>query len=133
MCISVIQRNWFWGYAVSSAFWIASVGSTIAISINSGIELELTEPDAHAADIYIKPWTRIGPYIIGIVTGYCYHRFKEAKKRMPILLVTTMWVISFAVGMSVIYGLAHYLIDEEKPTCAAEVIYLSFSRFVVKD
>ena len=49
------------------------------------------------------------------------------------LLVTTMWVISFAVGMSVIYGLAHYLIDEEKPTRAAEVIYLSFSRFVVKD
>ena len=128
--MTFLQHNWFWGYAVSCLFWIASVGSTIAISINNKGGIMLLDGGTNFQDIYIKPWTRIGPYIIGMATGYCFYRFKDAKKRIPTLLVIIMWVISFVVGVSVIYGLAHYYIDDEKPTRAAEVIYLAFSRFV---
>ena len=24
-------------------------------------------------DVYVKPWCRIGPYVVGIVTGYLLH------------------------------------------------------------
>ena len=37
------------------------------------------------ADIYVKPWTRIGPYIIGFLTGYILYK-TECKIRIPKVL-----------------------------------------------
>ena len=32
--------------------------------------------------IYIKPWTRIGPYVVGFYTGYLLYK-TECKLKMP--------------------------------------------------
>ena len=37
--------------------------------------------------IYDKPWTRAGPYIIGMITGYLIHRYlREAAKKVVFLV-----------------------------------------------
>lgn len=37
-------------------------------------------PDPHYNDYYGKPWTRIGPYLIGIVFAMMYENFKDGVK-----------------------------------------------------
>ena len=34
------------------------------------------------ADIYDKPWARIGPYVVGFLTGYILYK-TECKIRIP--------------------------------------------------
>ena len=33
-------------------------------------------------DIYIKPWCRVGPYAVGIVTGYLLHVSERNPRRL---------------------------------------------------
>ena len=78
--------------------------------------------------IYIKPWTRIGPYVIGIVTGYLLHDARQTDKRLGRVTVWVWWIASTAVALALVYGLSDYYADGTTPSKAADVIYLTFSR-----
>ena len=34
------------------------------------------------ADVYVKPWCRIGPYIVGIMVGYLLHITDKQKPKI---------------------------------------------------
>lgn len=70
------QLNEIVGYIVSAVFWLTSMGVTIGITSSGHYGLMILDMGDGFADIYIKPWTRIGPYIIGMVAGYLLYKYR---------------------------------------------------------
>lgn len=61
------------------------------------------EPFALFDQLYDKPWSRVGPYIIGMATGYLL--FKIDNYKCHPLLVILGWLTSLACFLSLVYGL----------------------------
>uniref|UniRef100_A0A7M5WUW7 Nose resistant-to-fluoxetine protein N-terminal domain-containing protein n=1 Tax=Clytia hemisphaerica TaxID=252671 RepID=A0A7M5WUW7_9CNID len=59
---------------------------------------------AYQQYIYFKPWTRIGPYILGIVLGYVLFYKKTIKGRFAILFYFLGWLVAIGLGFAVVYG-----------------------------
>ncbi|XP_076091676.1 nose resistant to fluoxetine protein 6-like [Mytilus galloprovincialis] len=88
-------------------------GTTIATGIiSTHYDLGLSTFDKNAMDYfnnyYIKPYTRMGPYLVGIYTGYILYKIKctfKINKFVNLLL----WGVFTAVASSVLYGVYdHY-------------------------
>ncbi|KAJ8938794.1 hypothetical protein NQ314_011330 [Rhamnusium bicolor] len=62
------------------------------------------DPLALFDKIYDKPWTRLGPYLIGMCTGWILFK-KNCRIRMSKLTVTIGWILSIACLFSLVYGL----------------------------
>jgi len=56
-------------------------------------------------NIYFKPYTRCGPYVIGIFHGYALHKFDGKKLKIPKLLNLSIWLFATAISLAVLYGL----------------------------
>lgn len=52
-------------------------------------------------DVYFKPWTRGGPYVLGVFLAFVMLKFKKPK--IPILLVVIGWILAIGLGFAVIY------------------------------
>ncbi|XP_070194277.1 nose resistant to fluoxetine protein 6-like [Littorina saxatilis] len=55
-------------------------------------------------DFYIKPYCRVGPYVVGMLAGYALYVTK-CKVRMNLLVSLSGWAIATGVGLAVVYGL----------------------------
>ncbi|XP_053380236.1 nose resistant to fluoxetine protein 6-like [Mercenaria mercenaria] len=55
-------------------------------------------------EIYIKPWARIGPYVIGFFTGYLLY-ITDCKVKMSKLLNILGWLVATGAALMVFYGL----------------------------
>ncbi|XP_072392694.1 nose resistant to fluoxetine protein 6 isoform X1 [Diabrotica undecimpunctata] len=62
------------------------------------------DPLALFDKIYDKPWTRLGPYLIGMCTGWLLFK-KNCKIQMSKLVLITGWTLSIGVLLSLVYGL----------------------------
>ncbi|KAJ8919034.1 hypothetical protein NQ315_016940 [Exocentrus adspersus] len=62
------------------------------------------DPLALFDKIYDKPWTRLGPYLIGMCTGWLLFK-KNCRIPMSKLSVTVGWTASIACLLSLVYGL----------------------------
>ena len=82
-------------------------------------------------DIYIKPYTRAAPYIVGLVLGYILYK----KIRIDIhwivnwLIYRVMWLVAAGCCFSVVYGL-YSTWEKDHVTLGENVGYFMFSRFV---
>ncbi|CAG0892217.1 unnamed protein product [Darwinula stevensoni] len=78
---------------------------------------------------YVKPWTRFGPYLIGLVLGYILHRIKGKIIKLSKVVVLTGWCAAIVTNMAVIYGLEYYMkpLSPAMPR-AAQVIYVAVHR-----
>ncbi|CAG0899053.1 unnamed protein product, partial [Darwinula stevensoni] len=78
---------------------------------------------------YVKPWTRFGPYLIGLVLGYIFHRIKGKNIKLSKVVVLAGWCAAIATNMAVIYGLEYYMkpLSPAMPR-AAQVIYAAVHR-----
>lgn len=65
---------------------------------------KIEEPFALFDQLYDKPWMRIGPYLIGMFTGWLLFRI-NGKVRLPHALVAVCWLASFGILLSLVYGL----------------------------
>lgn len=67
--------------------------------INNIVQLDVV--NAYYKHVYIKPYCRMGPYIVGMGTACFLHRHKELniKKRTAAFL----WCLSIGAGLAVIY------------------------------
>ncbi|XP_064616949.1 nose resistant to fluoxetine protein 6-like [Liolophura sinensis] len=59
---------------------------------------------AHHDTMYNKPFTRIAPYLVGMLTGYILSVTK-CRLRINKFLVALGWLIAAAINISVLYGL----------------------------
>ncbi|KAG5324494.1 NRF6 protein, partial [Acromyrmex heyeri] len=74
--------------------------------------------------LYYPPWIRIGPYIIGMITGYVTRRFnkKIALKRNIVILC---WTLGAACNILVLFGLY-----KRQISVLSTAIYVALSRTV---
>ena len=80
--------------------------------------------------LYSKPWSRIQPYLVGIVLGYLLYR----KARIPfnrcvnLILYIPLWGWAIFFGVITVYG-TYPAYHGHMFTPAANVMYITFSRF----
>jgi hypothetical protein len=105
------------GYVVDHRAKRLSAGSLIdyeASNVNSFIfnfitaRFSITILNEYWVDLYVKPYVRCGPYIIGCLTGYML-----LEKDRPIFkLNTVQWIIGWIIGITLgaysIFGLFNY-------------------------
>ncbi|XP_059622224.1 nose resistant to fluoxetine protein 6 [Phlebotomus argentipes] len=90
--------------AVVSVIMVCSWAITGLIAYNNNHIPNTDDPLALFDMIYDKPWTRIGPYMIGMSVGWILFR-SNCQLRMSRLTVALGWMMSSAVGLYLIYGL----------------------------
>ncbi|XP_073233069.1 nose resistant to fluoxetine protein 6-like [Porites lutea] len=87
--------------------------------------------------VYIKPYCRITPYLVGIALGYLLFIEKSAPAKNPLnkiprqLVCLVGWFVGAGLGITVVYGI--YTVNKKggRPFNQAEnIIYGTFSRFV---
>ena len=87
-------------------------------------------PIVYADAIYIKPWSRISPYLVGLTIGYVlYMSYRlNVRKSIGVVINSSMWAVAAFVAMWLVYGL--YFIWQRRPSTVENVIYITFSRFL---
>ncbi|KAK3766954.1 hypothetical protein RRG08_059823 [Elysia crispata] len=90
---------------------LLTLGSAIAAGVLSSeydlqANFDLLRPsDGDYFDVYyVKPYCRIGPYLVGMITGYILYR-TDCKVYMSKVVVCLGWAVAWAVGLAVVYGL----------------------------
>ncbi|XP_025155567.1 nose resistant to fluoxetine protein 6 isoform X2 [Harpegnathos saltator] len=103
--ILLIGANFLPAAAVIIAFFlIGSWVTTAIITLHAGHVPSIQDPFAHYESLYDKPWTRIGPYLIGIVTGWYLFRI-NCKADMKKVVVAFGWPLSLVIMICIVYGL----------------------------
>ncbi|CAG5094964.1 Similar to nrf-6: Nose resistant to fluoxetine protein 6 (Caenorhabditis elegans) [Cotesia congregata] len=87
----------------------------------------IDDPLALFDKIYDKPWTRMGPYLIGMSVGYILFK-TDCKIKMSKATVVVGWLLSIACLLSLIYGLYE---AELTPVTAAAYSSLSHSAWAL--
>ncbi|KAK2576733.1 hypothetical protein KPH14_005386 [Odynerus spinipes] len=85
------------------------------------------DPLALFDKIYDKPWTRLGPYLIGMSVGYFLFK-TDCKVKMSKTTVVVGWLLSSACLLSLLYGLYE---AELTPMTAAAYSSLSHSAWAL--
>jgi len=90
---------------------------------------------ATAADytdlIYIKPWGRIAPYLVGLVLGYMLYKkmhFKFSRIKTA-LVYLVLWVAAGVALVTILYGL-YFTWHGHTLTKLENIFYITFSRLV---
>lgn len=97
------------GGAVSLVFLAATIVSTAVIAVTHHYPVQRGEGAPQAGDddfsklLYVPCYARMGPYIIGLFTGYLLYRMKS-KCRMPKVCVLLGWAVSLLICLTIIYS-----------------------------
>ncbi|GAB1599304.1 nose resistant to fluoxetine protein 6-like [Argonauta hians] len=96
------------GYVVFFALLLAQMLSAGIISTQKHLSVSIfaknTLSTEYFQDIYIKPYTRIGPYLIGILYGY-YLQQNKCKMYLSKYLSAMIWLMATSNAITVLYGL----------------------------
>ncbi|XP_064599084.1 nose resistant to fluoxetine protein 6-like [Liolophura sinensis] len=95
------------GMVIIGALLIATFIATGILSHNYGAGAGLIAAgnvNNYFLYIYIKPWCRIGPYLIGLLVGYALYRTR-CRLRLNPVVVLAGWVCATVICLSVLYGL----------------------------
>ena len=88
-----------------------------------------TDATQYSSLLYIKPWHRVAPYIVGLILGYILYRFRLPNKhRINCAIFPFLLVLSGIFLALPLYGLYPQW-HGHVPTKAENVIYIMFSRF----
>uniref|UniRef100_A0A182LTJ7 Nose resistant-to-fluoxetine protein N-terminal domain-containing protein n=1 Tax=Anopheles culicifacies TaxID=139723 RepID=A0A182LTJ7_9DIPT len=79
--------------------WLLS----IYFSLHYRYTYKVADPFESFDILYDKPWQRIGPYIVGMITGYILHRRPNAPRIVPPLRLL-LWTISTGILIALIFG-----------------------------
>ena len=129
------------GLAVLGLFLVANIATLGGIT--GGYDLQANmftdanfDPRANVTegrnvndDLYIKPWTRIGPYLIGILLGFLLYKKLKPNFRKPLnyIFYTALWMLAAIFCISTVYGLYDSWRGEEM-SMAEDISYQMFSR-----
>uniref|UniRef100_A0A182W061 Nose resistant-to-fluoxetine protein N-terminal domain-containing protein n=1 Tax=Anopheles minimus TaxID=112268 RepID=A0A182W061_9DIPT len=79
--------------------WLLS----IYFSLHYRYTYKVADPFESFDILYDKPWQRIGPYIVGMITGYILHRRPNAPRIVPPLRLL-LWTVSTGILIALIFG-----------------------------
>lgn len=100
----VLSKRYFKTSAIALLFvlfssWIVA----IFVSLHFRYIHKVADPFESFDILYDKPWQRIGPYIVGMITGYIIVRNQKPPK-VSLLLNIFLWTLSIAVFFALIFG-----------------------------
>lgn len=75
----------------------------IFVSVHFQYTHKVADPFESFDILYDKPWQRIGPYIVGMITGYIIVR-KRTAPNVPMWLNLVLWFLSIALFSIIIFG-----------------------------
>ncbi|KAL3870228.1 hypothetical protein ACJMK2_038305 [Sinanodonta woodiana] len=122
-----LYRSPIIGGIVSSIFLIATfITSGVLASVNDVNANVITQGGTTGfMQLYIKPYCRIGPYIIGILTGYILYK-TDCKVRVGRTRNMVGWLTATGVALAVLYGL--YNPNNDTLSTGVSALYLSLAR-----
>ncbi|XP_037932591.1 nose resistant to fluoxetine protein 6-like [Teleopsis dalmanni] len=85
-------------------FLVSSWITTAVIAFSNNHRPDTDDPLALFDKIYDKPWTRLGPYLIGMAVGWILFR-TNCKLRLHKLTVATGWILAMLNLFVLIFGL----------------------------
>ena len=74
---------------------------------------------------YMKPWTRAGPYLVGLYMGWVLYKIRGRKISIPAPVVAIGWLTASLTGCLIVYGLYG---QPSEPPEATNVIYSMLNR-----
>ncbi|CAB3237057.1 unnamed protein product [Arctia plantaginis] len=83
---------------------VSSWVTTIYISVWHQYKARIQEPFEMFDTLYDKPWSRIGPYLIGMIVGWYLHKTK-CQLKLPYWLVAVGWPVALAIFGSMIFSM----------------------------
>ncbi|KAL4219409.1 hypothetical protein ACF0H5_021989 [Mactra antiquata] len=94
------------GGIVCSVMMVAHFIGTGYVSYHYELKanVALSEGITSFEEYYMKPWCRIGPYIVGFITGYILYK-TECKPKLTKLYNIIGWTLATTFGLMVVYGL----------------------------
>ncbi|GFW25938.1 nose resistant to fluoxetine protein 6 [Trichonephila clavipes] len=116
---------WRWpkiGYLLIGVFFYIIFGSNFFITYKYNLSAGLgtiVEQSANVTNflsrwtdyfdlLYIKPYTRMGPYLVGIVLAYYIHKRKQnGSRKLSLITLTVGWVFSSVIALFCLFGLYH--------------------------
>lgn len=109
------------------------LSGSIFLDFDTSPRADPVVPDGRNAidDLHIKPWTRVGPFIIGIILGFIFFKkFKVsfAKPVINILIYVGLWQLAFVLCYTPVHGLHGAYDVGENLTEGEEIVYQMFSR-----
>ncbi|XP_039315271.1 nose resistant to fluoxetine protein 6 isoform X2 [Solenopsis invicta] len=110
--------------AVLSMLLIGSILLSGYISYSNEYVPTIDEYDRLSNSLYFPPWVRIGPYIIGMITGYIIVRLNK-KLNLKQNTVILFWIFGAACNISILFGLYNRNIS-----ILSTAIYVALSRTV---
>ncbi|GJQ82042.1 hypothetical protein Trydic_g6918 [Trypoxylus dichotomus] len=101
-----VRNNYYFKWAAASVvvFLVISWITTFVIAMQYNYVARVEEPFALFDQLYDKPWMRIGPYLVGMATGYMLFRI-NSKIKLPCYLIISGWILAIATVLSLVYGL----------------------------
>ncbi|CAH0600636.1 unnamed protein product [Chrysodeixis includens] len=83
---------------------VSSWATTIYISVWHQYKARIQEPFEMFDPLYDKPWSRIGPYLVGMIVGWYLHKTK-CQLRMPYWVVGLGWPVALGIIGSLIFSM----------------------------
>ncbi|XP_069135206.1 nose resistant to fluoxetine protein 6-like [Argopecten irradians] len=116
---------------------VAMIAACVFIRLMTAIEYGIHIPsqavtkhkdDAYAGNtLYNRPYTRIAPYMVGMLLGYLLHT-NGCKARLNKISVLIGWLLAVFMGTLPVYGLYHYYHDSAEANLGVSALYVSCSR-----
>ncbi|XP_076183081.1 nose resistant to fluoxetine protein 6-like [Ptiloglossa arizonensis] len=112
---------------VTIFFLIVSWITTAIITLNTQHVPSVKDPFAHYDSLYDKPWSRVGPYLLGMIVGWYLFKF-NCKLNIHKVVAFTCWIFSFVTMLTIVYGIYG---DAFTPFLSAAYTALSHSGWAV--
>ncbi|KAJ9583177.1 hypothetical protein L9F63_022477 [Diploptera punctata] len=107
-------------------FLVSSWFTTAVIVLNTHHMPSIEEPLGLFDELYDKPWTRLGPYVIGMCAGWILHT-TNCKIKMHKALVVIGWALSIAMSFVLVHG----LYGDLGPIMSAAYVALSHTAWAI--
>ncbi|XP_005106497.3 O-acyltransferase like protein [Aplysia californica] len=119
VCGTVLLSSWIvTGVLSMSRGWVASDFAMVFTNqqvMNRGI------------GYYVTPYTRVGPFVIGILAGYLMARH-GGKIAMKWYVVAIGWAVAVATGLAVVYGIHGDITAKDPSSTEFAALYNALSR-----
>uniref|UniRef100_A0A914C2C8 Acyltransferase 3 domain-containing protein n=1 Tax=Acrobeloides nanus TaxID=290746 RepID=A0A914C2C8_9BILA len=114
--IILIYKLKLWGVVIGFLFLLGSAMINLYITVihdyppapilSSSLDI-VKVLNEYWVDLYVKPYVRCGPYIVGSLVGYFLYTTKR-KFELPLVQLIGGWLISTILGIYSVFGLYHY-------------------------
>ncbi|XP_033118022.1 nose resistant to fluoxetine protein 6-like [Anneissia japonica] len=130
--IYLLYHYFFAGVVAWGVLLITSFGSLIGLSIKyhitaNPLSVILGQTNIGADKIYVQPWARIPPYLVGMAVGYILYKYL-GRVRMRHHITIMGWMAATGTGLAVVYGL-YGSYNGKLLSDGASVVYITLSRF----